>query len=271
MAWVSVHEQLRDHRKVRDLMRELSCSRQEAIGTLVMLWTWAINNADKFGNLFNTTETDIEDGIMSRGQSGGRVVDALVKTAWIDQISSTQYCLHDWDVWQKHWYDAIDKRERDSERKRRERANKSDCPMDSHKDSPVDGHAVFPRTVHPDVRPSPSQHRHNTVTVTTPSSSPETPPIGGDRQKPKNPDPERKPYGKDFKTVMLSDDEYQKLTEKGAQVRDYYIDRLDGYIQQIGVAVASKKYKSHYATILNWMRRDEKDGKTPAVSHINKW
>jgi hypothetical protein len=148
MAWISVHEQLKDHRKVRDLMRSLRCGRQEAIGTLVMLWMWGINNADRDGNLINTTASDIMDGIMSRGQSGVNPVDALMDAKWIDKISDTHYILHDWDVWQKQWYDAIDKREKDTLRKRRERATKPPCPLDSHADSP--------RDVHTDVHASPS-------------------------------------------------------------------------------------------------------------------
>lgn len=73
----------------------------------------------------------------------------------------------------------------------------------------------------------------------------------------------KKPYGKDFGNVMLTDTEYQKLTAMGEALRDYYIDRADGYFQQIGVAVANKRYKSHYATILNWKRKDETEGKRP--------
>jgi len=51
-------------------------------------------------------------------------------------------------------------------------------------------------------------------------------------------------YGK-FKNVMLSDDE--KL-----EVSDAEIENLSGYMESTG-----KKYKSHYATILNWRRKNE--------------
>jgi len=57
----------------------------------------------------------------------------------------------------------------------------------------------------------------------------------------------KKSYG-EFKNVKLSDDEYQKVL---SGVLLHYIDRLDAYIESTG-----KRYKSHYATILNWNRSD---------------
>lgn len=56
----------------------------------------------------------------------------------------------------------------------------------------------------------------------------------------------------EFENVLLSHDEYQNLVaslgDKGA---DNYIERVSAYIAQSG-----KRYKSHYATILNWWRKD---------------
>jgi len=59
-------------------------------------------------------------------------------------------------------------------------------------------------------------------------------------------------YG-EFKNVLLSDDDYKKLvdkfSERGTKER----------IEDLSKGIASKgyKYKSHYATILNWDRRKE--------------
>ena len=56
----------------------------------------------------------------------------------------------------------------------------------------------------------------------------------------------------EFENVKLTDAECTKLEERlGDKGRDAYIERLSGYIQQKGV-----RYKSHYATILNWWRKD---------------
>jgi hypothetical protein len=64
-------------------------------------------------------------------------------------------------------------------------------------------------------------------------------------------------YG-EFGNVGLTTDEFDKLAERlGKDVRDQYIERLSGYLEQEGA-----KYKSHYATILNWWRRDKEKQQT---------
>jgi len=74
--------------------------------------------------------------------------------------------------------------------------------------------------------------------------------------KKKAPAPKKSQYGF-FKNVLLTDDEYHKLRENYIDFADR-IERLSGYIESTG-----KKYKSHYATILNWARRDEERGEKP--------
>ena len=65
--------------------------------------------------------------------------------------------------------------------------------------------------------------------------------------------PSRKPtkhkYG-EYKNVLLSDEELEKLS---TEYYDYEerIERLSSYVASTG-----KKYKSHYATIRNWARKD---------------
>lgn len=56
-------------------------------------------------------------------------------------------------------------------------------------------------------------------------------------------------YG-EFKNVKLTDEEYEKLKEADLLP---YIERLSSYMESKG-----KKYKSHYATILNWSRKEQK-------------
>jgi hypothetical protein len=57
----------------------------------------------------------------------------------------------------------------------------------------------------------------------------------------------------EFENVLLTKDEYDKLADK-VDNRDSLIDRLSVYMESSGT-----KYKSHYATLLNWHKRDEKD------------
>lgn len=60
-----------------------------------------------------------------------------------------------------------------------------------------------------------------------------------------------KSYGEN-KNVMLSDEEYERLTERmGGIKRSEYIEKLSDYMASTG-----KKYQSHYATICSWFRQD---------------
>lgn len=52
--------------------------------------------------------------------------------------------------------------------------------------------------------------------------------------------------------VLLTDDEYTKLSQQMSKAKvDEFIEKLSLYIASTG-----KKYQSHYATILNWYRKD---------------
>ena len=62
------------------------------------------------------------------------------------------------------------------------------------------------------------------------------------------------PYG-EYGNVKLSDGELAKLQAQFPDLQQR-IERLDGYIEQTG-----KRYKSHYATIRNWARKDAEEAK----------
>ncbi len=72
----------------------------------------------------------------------------------------------------------------------------------------------------------------------------------------------KKVYGE---FVWLTEDEYQKLVERlgQAQTNDY-IERLNNYIGSKG-----KKYKSHYHTILSWVRKDEGGRSEQPTRNVN--
>ncbi len=61
----------------------------------------------------------------------------------------------------------------------------------------------------------------------------------------------------EHENVLLTEIEHNKLIEKyGISKISEMIDRLSGYIASTG-----KRYKSHYATMLNWIRGDTKKAK----------
>lgn len=84
-------------------------------------------------------------------------------------------------------------------------------------------------------------------------------------KKSKSDKPVKHKYG-EYSNVLLTDDELDKLK---AEYPDYLdrIERLSSYVASTG-----KSYKSHYATIRNWARKDaEKPGRKEIVpSWMNK-
>ena len=63
----------------------------------------------------------------------------------------------------------------------------------------------------------------------------------------------KKKYG-EFENVLLSDTEREKLDDQlGDICAEDYIEKMSAYIAQSGT-----KYKSHYAAILTWWRKDGK-------------
>ncbi len=78
-----------------------------------------------------------------------------------------------------------------------------------------------------------------------------------------------KKYG-EFNNVSLSDNEYEKLKDKFSEAG------ANERIETLSAAIASKgyKYKSHYATILSWDRRDLKkkgaSGELPSTKKLKE-
>lgn len=62
----------------------------------------------------------------------------------------------------------------------------------------------------------------------------------------------RHKYG-EYKNVLLSDEELQKLREEAPEEYQNEIENLSCYMESSG-----KHYKSHYATIRNWRRKNQK-------------
>lgn len=64
----------------------------------------------------------------------------------------------------------------------------------------------------------------------------------------------KRKYG-EFKNVLLTDEEYQKL-------EDRFGDSLGDKMESLSIGIESKgyRYKSHYATVLAWDKRDRKGG-----------
>ena len=71
------------------------------------------------------------------------------------------------------------------------------------------------------------------------------------------PTPTKNEYG-EFGNVKMTTAEFEKLVQaEGAERANALIEELSSYLASSG-----KRYKSHYATLLNWGRRKDKEGET---------
>ena len=66
--------------------------------------------------------------------------------------------------------------------------------------------------------------------------------------------PQKHKYG-EYKNVLLTDEEYEKLQDEFPNDYKERIERLSSYIASKGA-----KYKNHLATIRNWARKDNQTG-----------
>lgn len=107
MAWIKVDQTLFDHRKITRLATMLDVDEMQAVGHVVSLWAWAIDNAQD-GILSTKTKTGLipfDDRQLAkaarwRGQmNDSKFVDCLVFSGFIDDDFDGHRTLHDWDEW----------------------------------------------------------------------------------------------------------------------------------------------------------------------------
>lgn len=79
---------------------------------------------------------------------------------------------------------------------------------------------------------------------------------------PSSPSAKKHKYG-EYKNVLLTDEELSKLKAEIPNTQEY-IERLSSYIASTG-----KSYKSHFATIRNWHRKDGDDKKAQSKPKKN--
>lgn len=87
----------------------------------------------------------------------------------------------------------------------------------------------------------------------------EQPVDGRAAAKPSRTTPPQNSYG-EFGNVKMTTAEFEKLVQaEGAERANALIEELSSYLASSG-----KRYKSHYATLLNWGRRKDKEGEKNA-------
>ena len=138
MSWISVDQSLFGG-KLRTFHKTLKCSRNEAVGILITLWLWAVDNANQDGEIPSADRADIAE-ILAPGVSPdldpSEVVSQLIETGWIEESGDALY-IHDWEEWRSNFNRMEAQRQSHAERTRRYRERHKEEPAPEPHEDPV--------------------------------------------------------------------------------------------------------------------------------------
>lgn len=117
MAWIQVHQQLKDHRKLLAAADELEIEPAHMLGLLISFWLWALDNTPS-GSLAGISDRMIARAAQWNGEPG-KFVEAMAHAGLLDVESDGNMQLHDW---YEYTGKLIDQREAEKNRSRRRRA-----------------------------------------------------------------------------------------------------------------------------------------------------
>ena len=117
MAWIQVHQTLKDHRKVYAAADALDVDPAHALGLIVSFWLWALDNAPS-GSLDGISNRMIARAAQWTGDAD-EFVEALKSADLLDETADGGLELHDW---QEYTGSLIEKRESEKIRSRNRRA-----------------------------------------------------------------------------------------------------------------------------------------------------
>ena len=117
MAWLQVHQTLKDHRKLFDAADQLEVEPPHMMGLLVSFWLWALDNAPT-GSLVDITPRMISRAAQWDGDPE-KLAKTLIRAGWIDEKEDGTLEIHDW---YEYAGKLIDQREAEKQRSRRRRA-----------------------------------------------------------------------------------------------------------------------------------------------------
>lgn len=119
--WIELHQSLPTSRKIMKLKRELSIKKPTAIGHVVLVWLWALDNAMD-GDLTDFTDEDIAEVADWPEKTAGAFVKALVSSGFLDKLPDGSLFIHNWDKYAGRLIETNEiKRQQAAERQRRRR------------------------------------------------------------------------------------------------------------------------------------------------------
>lgn len=117
MAWIQVHQQLKDHRKLLVAADELEIEPAHMLGLLISFWLWALDNTPS-GSLEGISNRMIARAAQWDG-APDKFVEVLKNAGLLDEETAGKLEIHDW---YEYTGKLIDQREAEKNRSRRRRA-----------------------------------------------------------------------------------------------------------------------------------------------------
>lgn len=117
MAWIQVHQQIKDHRKLLSAADELEIEPAHMLGLLVSFWLWALDNTPS-GSLEGISSRMIARAAQWDGDPD-EFVNAMENAGLLDEEKPGVLTIHDW---YEYAGKLIDQREAEKIRSRRRRA-----------------------------------------------------------------------------------------------------------------------------------------------------
>lgn len=95
MAWIRIEQSLVQNRKLYSLKSALRIDTAKAVGTLALLWLWAIDNA-RGGSLGRISDRQLAEICQFSPRRAAELRDALVSSGFLDPAGD-DLVIHDWD------------------------------------------------------------------------------------------------------------------------------------------------------------------------------
>lgn len=278
IPWVQVYSNLPTHRKICRLADLLGLNNKNvqpeviAVGIVINLWTWAIQNCP---NGWLTVSTRAIAKACGWTGNPDKLYEALIAT---DFVESDGY-IHDWDEYAGLLLEQEEHRKaknREYVARSRERKSKEECKgvckgvckddVSLTRKDECKGDVSLTETLQApygkvDVRGLPNQTKPNHISISDIERENREfiPPT------PKNQPSQVKHKHGEYGNVLLTDEEMEKLKAEFPSDWRERIERLSAYIASSG-----KSYKNHLATIRNWARTDKEKQTTSEPQQRNR-
>lgn len=130
MAWLEVHQTLKDHRKTYDAADQLEVEPVTLMGMMISFWLWALDNVPS-GDITEIKPNTIARAAQWKGDPD-HFIEVLESAGWLDRTEETLE-IHDWYDYAGKLIDRREVERKRSKKRRAEAAKKKEQPEDDRR------------------------------------------------------------------------------------------------------------------------------------------